>query len=1090
MAKAVQGQASFIKGQVNTASIARLDTGYFSSCKMMKDFIVQKDGSVRVRGGFDFSGKLESKVERIDDMTFLESDSGRVFIFRGKYVNDDSEKVFYKVEGDQGFSGEIGFDVGNLKSINILNSEGSISLDILNDSKLNDAFSEFSLNKVVRIKRLAKERVVVFFEGCFPFHIWIEGDRIYSAPFYYFARNEIYNAFPFSRTLGNELNVGKVFRDSDGVPLEDPNKLVLLLRNVQWDKRNRLNLDVGTCEAFLGYSQGSSIVEPSENNIIDSDIQSLEKFKGYPICFSVGNRKKDLSDDTESGWDSEMRQADATLKGLSVEESSYPPFLEYVAPVLQSSVNSFPSQGVSFSSPASSTFTDGVSYYALTSRYSVYDAHSYSCYSRISSRNYFYKWPIAGGAFFDPCSIRNWVRGGIVTNRLISALERYKNASIDSSRNELFVMDSGLRFSSFSTVDLYENFNRSNKYFSQSFGSDFRGQSNYAGMRLLHYDYPLLYIGIGNSILLFRLSSSREIPAYSTRWDFDYPVDRIEVDSNVLVAVSIRGGRKYSIRNTGNTSWKVYKAPVQPPPPPSEEEVEAQRALYSSNKAIYFQRRTREVLTALGYRFFCIVPYEYISGTKRMRCRLFSLGFPVQDLTYSYAVQGGDVNRPKKFGLGGNDLVLSTESEGADYTDNFVVTDWFGGFPINGDSIGAKDFLITSDSKLSYSSARNRGVYGSPIKVLFNSSGFLYRISGAIASIILEDDFIGVSEPLGRFFDRIDSGEDSLLFNLGDPFTYTFRDADGNKANIYDMVKSDIGAFTSAGAQSFALSDKGVFFWGVNPDAQNTASFVSLGKVSNFKGSPKFSAMVEVLNRVYVTDEFGDLYVVIYNEDNRNFMAKPCSKEAPLKDMSSGVPFPGNRLLGVRDLGDSKKLYLCTSMQDGELSGSSEFTFGTGEQYKVERVEKFEEDFYVVVKLEDDKIFRILKYNEKRTDDDFGDGKVEPFKGELETAPITVGRRHPFHSFLDAVFSPMKLGVFIDSVSNFKYGMGKGDTSFSIKQYSPDLKVLPAPTNFVLLRMASPEIRRASGVYLSMSGTERGCICGFTLYGNLQEESR
>ena len=254
---------------------------------------------------------------------------------------------------------------------------------------------------------------------------------------------------------------------------------------------------------------------------------------------------------------------------------------------------------------------------------------------------------------------------------------------------------------------------------------------------------------------------------------------------------------------------------------------------------------------------------------------------------------------------------------------------------------------MTEGSKLSYSAIRERELFGSPIKTLFNTSGFNFKIKGAKQVDISKRRFFeSFTSALAKFFERVDSEEESVPYTLGDPFTYLLRDTDNNKAKIYNFVKSDIGAFTTAGAQSIALTDRGVFFWGINPQAAGTTTFINLGKVSNFKGGPDFVSMVEVLNKVYVSDELGDTFVSIFNEANRNFMAKPSAEDAPIEKVTSGISFPGNRIMVVTESG---KLYLTQTGEDGKMYGASEFEIP---KMDIKRVEKFDNRVFVLGKVE------------------------------------------------------------------------------------------------------------------------------------------
>ena len=200
-----------------------------------------------------------------------------------------------------------------------------------------------------------------------------------------------------------------------------------------------------------------------------------------------------------------------------------------------------------------------------------------------------------------------------------------------------------------------------------------------------------------------------------------------------------------------------------------------------------------------------------------MRCRIYSIGFSVNNYF------GKKVNH-----LGGRDLVDDVNNK--DETTNFIVTDWQDGYPNMGGRIAGKNFFITKGSKLSYSNVFKNQFFSNPIKILL-VSGFNFRkgritpdgyklengnlvpTDGAILEEgstsqyvgVLRDDVVHKSRAMQEFFDEIDEGKEGIPFNVGDAFTYVFRDSEGLKPIIYYFFISDIGAFTSSGAQVYRV---------------------------------------------------------------------------------------------------------------------------------------------------------------------------------------------------------------------------------------------------------------------------------------------
>ena len=229
--KRVQGQQSFIKGEIRPSALARLGNDYFSSCLSIKNMIVRKDGSVVCRNPFK-NGQTIEKLVNISDVEALKHGENLIFFVRGDEGGQTTEKCYLCLQNSEKIV-TLKFNIGKIYKYSTQGSEES--LDFVLDESIKTSFEDFSTDKIRKIKKV-RDRIYVFFEGCFPFKIWIEGDNILTAPFFFGAQDEIYNVFPFSRTLGDELNVQKVVTNSRLGPKGTDNKLYLRIKNVEWDE--------------------------------------------------------------------------------------------------------------------------------------------------------------------------------------------------------------------------------------------------------------------------------------------------------------------------------------------------------------------------------------------------------------------------------------------------------------------------------------------------------------------------------------------------------------------------------------------------------------------------------------------------------------------------------------------------------------------------------------------------------------------------------------------------------------------------------------------------------------------------------------
>ena len=477
----------------------------------------------------------------------------------------------------------------------------------------------------------------------------------------------------------------------------------------------------------------------------------------------------------------------------------------------------------------------------------------------------------------------------------------------------------------------------------------------------------------------------------------------------------------------------------------------------------------KTVFASIGFRFFTVFPYEVEganTATPKLKCKIYAIGFKTQD-TF------------KNSGLGGAFL-----DGGEDITDHYVISDWYepdnSGFPQDGSNVGGKDFFITGGGKLSYSKANQFNEFGNPIKTLFATGGHDYFIEQVKYVDILPVDFPLEfrTTALDNLLQNVARGDDSIPFTLSDPFTYLVRGVDSEKVKFFNFVISEIGAFAQAGAQSVGLTDKGVFYWGINSRQDGrTSSFVNIGKVSKFLASPRFTAIVEVLDRLYVTDRFGDLYVVIYNQANRNFVTVPCGTMINCKNMRSGVPYTGNRILGIDSV--TKRLHCLNSGRNGEFEGASQWNCrdAEGNDMDFDLVKRFDNEHYILGRMKDKRY--LMKVVEGQTFDNV-EGREVPFEAEIEASPITTSNKHPMHNFR-ANRSLVDLFLFTRNLNEVSVGVGD-----SVQSVRAEGAQGPLPELYrVPVREAVPAGR---GLSFKLKSTERGCLCGASAYLSLEED--
>ena len=343
---------------------------------------------------------------------------------------------------------------------------------------------------------------------------------------------------------------------------------------------------------------------------------------------------------------------------------------------------------------------------------------------------------------------------------------------------------------------------------------------------------------------------------------------------------------------------------------------------------------------------------------------------------------------------------------------------------------------------------------------------------------ILKSDFLHKSAPLEDFFALIDEGIEQVPFKIGDPFTYSIFDSQGIRPNIFHFFLSDIGAFSASGAQIIFFTDRGVFYGGLQADSTSPSNFLNLAKVSRFLSSKKYHAVAEVLNRVYVQDDRGDFYVVNYDLNNRNFTTIPCAFDSNIRKCTSLVNFIGDSVLGV---GDSGRIFCSYSNPKGDLMGESEFKLA---QHKFLRVDSFRDKFFVVAKEDTDlngKI-RFFEYDEEDKMDKI-DGPSSSVIGDIETAPIFIGRTFPSHSLMaDKVM--LRVFVFSRNLMSFSLFNPVSNTFDPVNLWKNGV---PSRLAEVSQFFQNKKIDIGRGLQIRLNGKYGGVLSGLSFYYDSQE---
>ena len=1126
----VQDIRSFKFGEGNPVALSKYGTNYLETCRTMKNCVVNVDGSVQVRSGFQNVGLLPDKVE-VEDMEFLDFEDERFFIF----LTSDKKIMWRKEKTVAGeWSGPLVFST---------------------DFPVNHGLDKLHAQRgnIVKIKKI-KERIFVFFEKSFPYRIEIEkrgGNQPVARPFF-----------------------TKYGLDRDNVELTDIIRYFPCSYNKdyskEWGNMKITDLDwvedgtAGAGEEKTYTNTGTCKIQFSTTAI---EGENLKKLIGHPIHFSIRNGGNDFkavdSEDPES-WPDGF---------LDIGKKTKPEIIEEIEeePVTQDTFNSVNTYDNSIDLPANppvsvdnAEFQRGYTFFhgliTKTKLYGILDSEPTKLKRFTYSGG---SWSVTDvldvsvntvgipGILGSPANNYQYIEkitdiaddsGGAFTLTVKIKYDpnrKWRSNLIALAKTDPYVLG---RFTSRGVMERMYNFHPWNlgvrvkgRYFYYAEISKLYHLGRSSILRNFIILDPLSHVAIVNEgNYKWRTEPPNSNPTQRIRLGYNFQLGGnhgfypIISGGNVtgyyafaegfLVRTDARGSlvrvgatpgtgtddRPSYVFNYGygnldhiddTTIYSIHDGKLNYTDIPDasldankiktvggkreakqrtaieeaeEADLEANSEDEKEQKLLATQ--VKQVFASLGFRFFTVYPYEYEEATKKLKCKLYAIGFKVQDIFKNTSL-GGDV-------LEG----------GVDETNHFIVSDWYDdnpdykskevvsanqGFPRDGGSAGGKDFFLTGNGKLSYSKVNKGNEFGVPIKSLFATGGWDYFIGETKYTEILSGDFPDEyrTEAIDEFFNRVDKGTEAVVFSLGDPFTYPIRTIEGERVKFFNFVISEIGAFAQAGAQSVGLTDKGVFYWGINSRQDGrTSSFVNIGKVSKFLASPRFTAIIEVLDRLYVTDRFGDLYVVVYNQANKNFVTVPCGTNIKCRNVRSGVPYTGNRVLCIDS--KNKYLYCLNSGKNGEFEGASQWTVGN---LQFDLVKRFDNEHYVLGRKDNARY--LLKLVEEQEYDNI-EGSKEFFEAEIEGAPFTTSNLHPMHNFR---ISRSVLEVFLFSRDLTNIAVGVGDNLEDVRVhdaqgYLPEIHRLPK-------RIASVPGR---GVAFKLKSDERGCLCGASVYMSME----
>ena len=463
----------------------------------------------------------------------------------------------------------------------------------------------------------------------------------------------------------------------------------------------------------------------------------------------------------------------------------------------------------------------------------------------------------------------------------------------------------------------------------------------------------------------------------------------------------------------------------------------------------------------LGYRFYCIVPYERVdysdedtiendvyvkasdfyteayknrhggagSGSGFAKCRIFELGYVVDN---SYT-EGESTVRI----IGGENFTFPASFDSSiplNYAEDFVITDWAGGFPVDGGFLQGKHFYFTEDAKISFSKRDESNIFSQPQKVLLAINNYKFRYASNPYTYPLFRDYISKASSKGDFYDflsLISWQKETLTLNVGDGLTYKVRSSDGNSISLLSFVEINIGAVGTRSVQVITATTSGIYYWGIGGGV-SLNSFLTLFRVADFIVDETVG-LISIHNKVYFTGRGGKgLYVVRFNERDQAFDFQLATSKREFEEVRDLAKFEEDRLLILQREG----CYLANVEPQGSLSGFSNWNVET---FNIEEIEKIEDYLasFILTKGANKYLYGYSEgnVNEVAVDQDEQGQDILTYT-QVDLPPVTVSKYWPHHN----IVTPRELNqiyLFSNGLVDLELGAG-GENFRSLNRFDPD----------------------------------------------------
>ena len=1052
MADILQTQKSFAYGQTGLTGFSNITENYDHSCKKLKNVIVNKNGSIRVRGGWtdigvSFNLPAKTKVRDVFDIegnfiVWLESSDGRDFTGEGLYIYDKTEKNLEKMK----FGFNHSYIYGERLPDNANTEIAFPAKEQFDGRGREHGFEDLDRNNIVNVLPFEKF-LYVFFKGCFPFIVKSGDGVVATAPFYHgVGEDKIWKAFPFNYTTKRRTIGSYFYRQGPGnqfyPALNQEEKLKLRIGNVKMEAKE--------CEAWIEPQEGRL---PSEL-YIDKRYASLQNFIGKPIAFQIGLKdfrvqKRVTSEDREDYLDNFYARSFRVYSKCSSANFEMPTFSVNIATIYPGwNAERTPSYSFSLYKRTGQTreeLEQTIKDYAI--RY-VTGGIWVNSNGRTNSPG------INRGLGINPPPKSRFTKSEEKNGVLVTVhdSEAYEKALAD------YIHDVGLQITEIGNLVASEGINRIvAKEESSSTLCDLRRnvrsnrvRSDTSLNKILELSPKVDVNGVSTTLKVkLTQESLNDINDYMLRAYESREDDEQSLYSQALLDLhwrnknlsfhaigengeTIEGSKVYATKGSalnvlnlitnnalGNSVTLFIRTLPKNFRPEAEGGEDVEGVFTVDNpvdnstplpetllKGVSASDTVQQVLVKEAYNFYVIFPYAIVGSEDEDSHDRYlpinnrdNIGRTLKAKCRIYEI-GSQLSNDD---LAGDNLGRFDESPHYLESEDFIFTDWADGWPKSGDVLNEKYFFFTSKSKLSFSKTEKPYIWGNPIKSLLNGPKYnlqyienINRPNDEDADLadtnrfqtLLREDFKYPTEAITEFFDEINRGNESREGNVSDPLTYRIEDKNGLLVDIGRHLMVSAGVLTTVGIQCIFFTDKGTFYWGLAP---RDGDFLKLANVSNFIGGKDPQGYNLGIAEV-LTKVFAG------SEDGELHMANYDPNNRNFIAEPAGVDrgFKGF-VHGVNFRGNrllfidrfSEKMFCSNVGPRGHLMGVSEWE--VADDWIPKGLWKFGNDYYSAFKKA--QTINIMKYK----DDDrfdwhggFSEGRgFSEVVGEVETAPLT-----------------------------------------------------------------------------------------------------